>query len=408
MDVVWIIFLFLIGTCLGSFLNVVIYRLPRGESIVFPGSHCPGCGNPIKWYDNLPILSWLILRGRCRKCKCRISPRYIFVEALTGVLLAGLFVCYYVLRLRQGTGTFEYSWPMFAAQGALFCGLLAASAVDIELFIVPLPVMWFCAAVGIVSAAAWPQPETFLPAASPKMALVCLAASAGLGIGQLLLWLGVIQPSFIDADDKPLVHVEPRPEKGKAKDKGKKGDGSTSPKQEKPGRQSVGMTKDDGVNPRVEVLRELLFLLPAIALGVAAWLIADVPAIGGFAEWVFGQGTAFGRHAASAMGAVEGLLAGVALIWGIRILGTLGFGKEAMGMGDVHIMAAIGAVAGWQVAALTFFAAPIFGLLYALYLLIFRGKRELPYGPWLAAGTLGVMLFYDWIIGFIRGGLYNP
>jgi len=101
------------------------------------------------------------------------------------------------------------------------------------------------------------------------------------------------------------------------------------------------------------------------------------------------------------MGGVFGLLVGGALIWGTRILGTLAFGREAMGMGDVHILAAIGAVAGWQVGVLTFFAAPLFGLVWALHLLISRGRRELPYGPWLAVGALVVMLFYDGIVGLI-------
>ena len=71
------------GLLLGSFLNVVIYRLPRGESLISPGSHCPGCGVPIKPYDNIPVLGWLLLRGRCRACKEPISIRYPLVEALT-------------------------------------------------------------------------------------------------------------------------------------------------------------------------------------------------------------------------------------------------------------------------------------------------------------------------------------
>lgn len=74
------------GLIAGSFLNVVAYRLPRGESLVSPGSHCPGCGTPIKPYDNVPVLGWLLLRGRCRECGVRISPRYLLVEALTALL----------------------------------------------------------------------------------------------------------------------------------------------------------------------------------------------------------------------------------------------------------------------------------------------------------------------------------
>ena len=76
----------LLGLCVGSFLNVVIYRLPRGESLVAPASHCPGCESPIAPYDNVPLISWLLLRGRCRKCSTQISARYPLVEALTAVL----------------------------------------------------------------------------------------------------------------------------------------------------------------------------------------------------------------------------------------------------------------------------------------------------------------------------------
>lgn len=79
-------FIFVFGAIVGSFLNVVIHRVPNGESIVFPNSACPNCKSPIKAYDNIPILSWLILGGKCRSCKTNISPRYPGVEVLTGLL----------------------------------------------------------------------------------------------------------------------------------------------------------------------------------------------------------------------------------------------------------------------------------------------------------------------------------
>ena len=72
----------LLGACVGSFTNVVAWRLPRQESVVFPGSHCPKCGHSIRWHDNLPVLGWLLLRGRCRDCDAAISRRYPAVEAL--------------------------------------------------------------------------------------------------------------------------------------------------------------------------------------------------------------------------------------------------------------------------------------------------------------------------------------
>jgi leader peptidase (prepilin peptidase)/N-methyltransferase len=79
-----------LGLILGSFINVVAYRLPRGESVVFPGSHCPSCDTPIRSYDNVPVLSWLVLRGRCRSCRGSISARYPIVEAVTAALLVAV------------------------------------------------------------------------------------------------------------------------------------------------------------------------------------------------------------------------------------------------------------------------------------------------------------------------------
>jgi leader peptidase (prepilin peptidase)/N-methyltransferase len=85
-------FSFWLGACIASFLNVVIWRAPRGESIVSPPSHCPKCNSPIKWYQNIPILSWLALRGKCANCRAPISPRYICVELLGGLLFLAVFI----------------------------------------------------------------------------------------------------------------------------------------------------------------------------------------------------------------------------------------------------------------------------------------------------------------------------
>jgi leader peptidase (prepilin peptidase) / N-methyltransferase len=86
------IFSFIFGAVVGSFLNVCIYRLPKGESVVFPPSRCPGCGSRIPWYDNVPIFSYLLLRGRCRTCRAAISPQYPLVEAINGLLTLFLFM----------------------------------------------------------------------------------------------------------------------------------------------------------------------------------------------------------------------------------------------------------------------------------------------------------------------------
>lgn len=107
----WAPWVFVFGLLIGSFLNVVIYRLPKGESIAWPGSHCPRCLVPLKWWENIPLASFLGLRGRCRSCREPISWRYPVVEALTGVLFVGVYLS---KGLPQGI-----LW-------AIFCALLVA------------------------------------------------------------------------------------------------------------------------------------------------------------------------------------------------------------------------------------------------------------------------------------------
>ena len=107
--------IFLFGLCFGSFLNVCIYRLPLGLSVVSPRSACPGCKSPIAFYDNLPVLSWLILRGRCRHCKTKISPRYLLIELLTGLLF---LACYWYFGLTLST--LKYCVFAFLLLGLIF------------------------------------------------------------------------------------------------------------------------------------------------------------------------------------------------------------------------------------------------------------------------------------------------
>lgn len=94
-----IILIFIYGLLIGSFLNVVICRIPREENIAWPGSHCPGCGHGLKWYDNIPLLSYLLLRGRCRYCKEAISLQYPLVEALNGIIYVLLYIFFYQVKL---------------------------------------------------------------------------------------------------------------------------------------------------------------------------------------------------------------------------------------------------------------------------------------------------------------------
>jgi leader peptidase (prepilin peptidase)/N-methyltransferase len=114
----------LLGLIVGSFLNVCIYRLPRRESVNWPGSHCTACNRPLSWYENVPIISWLVLRGRCRTCGERISVVYPLVELITGVL----FVAGYAI----------YGWtPMLAVRLAFACAMVVLFAIDLRHHLLP-------------------------------------------------------------------------------------------------------------------------------------------------------------------------------------------------------------------------------------------------------------------------------
>ncbi len=407
MEVILVIFLFAFGACVGSFLNVVIWRLPRGESIVFPGSHCPSCGRAIAWYDNIPLLSWIVLRARCRHCKAPISPRYLLVEAVTAVIVCGMFVWFYIIQLRSGAGDIRETWPMFLAHAVLFCGLLACSLIDIESWLIPLEVCWLASLVGLICAGASPPPERFLAAVSPTAGAMALAALVGLGVAMLLVHYGFVQRSFLDADDRPVVEPTAKP-KGKAgKGKGKKA--RKDKKSAKPAKaqapiRSVAFGKEHGVSPRREILREVLFLAPAIGLAVAAGLMVTMvpPVREAWLGLTDPAQNAWAPHLTAVLAAMFGYLIGGLWIWAFRIFGTLGFGREAMGLGDVHILAAVGAVCGWVVPSIAFFLAAFLALAWAMTVFLTRKQRELPYGPWLAAGAFVTVLFYDYLIELLN------
>jgi leader peptidase (prepilin peptidase)/N-methyltransferase len=119
-----VIFIFLIGICIGSFLNVCIYRMGREQSVVNPPSHCPNCKKPIRWKDNIPLLSFVLLRGRCRDCGQKISPRYFLVELLTGLFFLAVY-----RQFGLSQATFVYC--------VLISGLIVATFVDFDFQIIP-------------------------------------------------------------------------------------------------------------------------------------------------------------------------------------------------------------------------------------------------------------------------------
>ena len=148
---IWTVFLFFFGLCVGSFLNVCIWRLPRNESVVSPPSHCPACNHQLSWYENIPLLSWLFLRGRCRKCGCRITVRYFLVELLTGILFLGVW--YRVL-------SFNLSFDLFI--GLLLASLtvtvlaIATAFIDFEHFLIPNKITYPVLFYGLFAAPIFP------------------------------------------------------------------------------------------------------------------------------------------------------------------------------------------------------------------------------------------------------------
>ena len=128
----------LAGAVVGSFLNVVVHRVPLGESIVSPGSRCPDCGAPVKAYDNVPVVSWLLLRGRCRACGARISGRYPLVELLTAAVFAA------VVAVRGFDDDLLLELPFVAA-------LIALAAIDLDHRLLPNKIVYPLAVWGVVA-----------------------------------------------------------------------------------------------------------------------------------------------------------------------------------------------------------------------------------------------------------------
>ena len=179
------------GMIWGSFANVVIYRWPRQESVVFPRSRCPKCAKPIAGYDNIPVLSWLLLRGRCRQCRASISARYPFVEALTGLLFGAIYY-----RFGLSWSTLEYmvfGW-----------GLVVVSFIDLDLMILPDVFTLSGIVIGLVGAALNPQRDFmssfsgvllgggFLWFVAYLYLLVRREEGMGGGDIKLLAWIGAV------------------------------------------------------------------------------------------------------------------------------------------------------------------------------------------------------------------------
>lgn len=438
------LFVLAVGACLGSLINVLVYRLPRGLDVVTPTSRCPSCGTKLTWRENIPVLGWLLLRGRCRFCKAGISPEYPIVEAIVAVLCAGMFVLWYMVPtdavlwgIPIGSIAPEWAhngaamtWPAFLVLAVLMGSLVAMTLIDARTCTIPLVLTWVPALTALVfhvGHAVWfdvrfspltPSLPGIWRTAAPRTTWLTavgavwtmatgglggwrfigwgLGGMLGLGVSNLLLAKGLLKRSFADYEawerETLVAHAEP--------------DGvsphGTDPD---PGDESsdAGHPADMWIqypHARREMVRELAFL----ALPVVGWLLGGMLAVklAGAAVVplnVGGSGPVDAGPLAPmwlvVLGAVcVGYLVGGGIVWGVRIFGTLAFGKEAMGLGDVHLMAAVGACLGWIDPVIAFFLAAFVGVAWAILARVVGGKlnRAMPYGPFLAVATVLVVL----------------
>jgi leader peptidase (prepilin peptidase)/N-methyltransferase len=351
----WLLSAFLLGSCIGSFLNVVIYRLPLGLSVNEPRrSFCPHCREAIPAWLNLPVVSWLWLRGKCRSCGAAISFRYVAVELLTGLLFVAVWVLFAPLAPVSVVGLL---WVMLALT-------VAISFIDAEHMIIPLRLTWTGTAVGLLAGALWPQlpelagvPGTWLRGLG-QAGLGWVAGFVGLGI--------VVELGKLAFGKRDLKFANP----------------VAWCLREPVGDQDPMLFVIDGQ----ETAWWDIFCRKTDRLLVEATDIrVDGISVGG------GQLTIQEEEICLPDGRVLRLekmksLDGTAT-------GTV-IPREAMGMGDPHLLGMIGAFFGWTGVIFTLFSACVLALVAALIGRIGFG-RPLPFGPFLALGA-GVWLFGGW------------
>jgi leader peptidase (prepilin peptidase)/N-methyltransferase len=367
-DWIWFIFIFAFGCCIGSFLNVVIYRLPRDKSLITPGSSCPACGEHIRFYDNIPLVSWILLGRKCRFCKEPISARYFVIELLTASVFLVLFILYFNTDLRAGLKPFlGGGWFIYLTSVILLGAFIAASAIDLEHWVIPLSICWFVTAAGLIASAVGVyvippsliREYSLLPSASANAGALAIGAAIGLTISWVLVVTGLIKRSY-ETEDRE---------------------------------QNTEDRIEQNFNHRLEVCKEIIFLLPIFVCSAAAyWIMKETVPIE-----VRNNFPTQHPVIAGLLGSMWGYFVGCGIVWVVRILGTLGFGREAMGLGDVHLMGAAGAVVGPLFVVVAFFIAPFFGLAWASFQMFFKKIRQIPYGPFLSLAVFTVIILHDWI-----------
>jgi leader peptidase (prepilin peptidase)/N-methyltransferase len=368
------------GAVIGSFLNVVIYRVPRNLSVNEPRrSFCPSCKKGIPWYNNIPLVSWLMLRGKCADCGARISVRYFLVE----LLVAGLF--YLIFKKSGGPWPLWPQWgPQVLAMWVFFSLLVAGTFIDIEHFILPHSLTICCVPVGMAFAF-WAPQLVEQQTHSQGLLISFLSAFLGLGILWSVVELGKICFGRLNVKfDKPE---------------------SWSISEKHPEQPPV-LTLD-GEDTAWEDLfarssDRLLLHCPELKMDERRWtnVVAEVKA----------ETVRVKTNAKSKEGELI-QLADIKEMSGTTTHVTIP--REAMGFGDVLLIAMIGSFCGWKAVLFTIFAGSVIGSIFAVVPRLF-GKTEwtakIPFGPYLAAGA-GLWVFYghaflQWYLSVLnlRGG----
>ncbi len=447
------------GACVGSLINVLAYRIPRGMDYVTPTSRCPSCSTKLTWRENIPIFGWLLLRGKCRFCRSPISAEYPIVETVVALLwFVAFMVCYadqyaglsFFLHLQPewARGGFVQTWPIFLVIVTLLSSLVAMTIVDAKTYTIPEQLTNFPTIVGLVVhplAAVWVQykygqlshaalgyswsiwtPDDF----GWWWVGAALGGAVGWGLANGLLKLGVLKRSFgveYQAWEKEAIE---KMEAGKTDSAKVRGSDSanvedvvggpeahpTDPTTENndPTQQEMWIKYP---HARREMAREVLFVGVIIACALLGGMIAKW-AVG---PWAYNPNTLAMETMSDQMvplwlkvlsGALLGYLIAGGFVWFCRIIATLAFGKEALGLGDAHMMAAVGACVGWIDPVIAFFAAAFLGMFGWLIQLLTSGenKRLLPYGPFLALATILVWFGkpgVEWIASWLWKGNMN-
>lgn len=329
---------------IGSFLNVCIYRMPRDMAVNQPKrSFCPNCKTQIKWYHNLPIVSWLWLRGKCGYCGVPISPRYLGVECLTG----GLFLAIY-WRLEP-----LFQLPLLLPYWILASVLVVATFIDLEFFIIPNEITWGGVVAGVVLSGIFPS---MMQVDSRWQSL--LWSVAGAATGYFLLW-SVVELGKLAFGRKKLTFPA---------------DTEFHVKQVED--QPV-LTVGDESMPWIDLFaRES----DRMILTVEKAAVNDQPVSA--LELVF-------FHDRMEVAGEKSALSEITMVSGL--VSKIVIPREAMGFGDVKFIAAIGAFLGWQAVLFTVPVAAVCGSILGVGSMLI-GRREwsakIPFGPYLAVGAL--------------------